>query len=70
MMDGKGARIMKATVGDQVLIKNTDNEKTGTYGVISELESESTALVKTKKGLIRRVISQLIPLAGHCFTVK
>ena len=70
MKDGKGASIMTAIVGNLVLIKNSDNEKTGTYGVISELESESTAIVKTKKGLMRRAISELIPIAGHCLTVK
>ena len=68
MMDGKGARIMTATGGNLVLIKNTDNEKTGTYGVISELKSESTAIVKTKKGLIRRAISQFVPLAPASVT--
>ena len=51
-----------SAVGDLVLIKNTDNEKTGTYRVISELESESTPIIKTKKGNMSRAISQLVPL--------
>ena len=48
-----------------VLVKNTDGEKRGTYGVIRELEG-NTATVNTKKGEIKRAVSQLIPLAGHC----
>ena len=64
--EGKGKKELRAEVGDLVLIKNTDNEKTGTYGVIKEMESKVTARIKTKKGEVRRAISQLIPLAGEC----
>ena len=63
--DGKGKRDIRAYLGDLVLVRNTDGEKRGTYGVIRELEG-NTATVKTKKGEIRRAVSQLIPLAGHC----
>ena len=46
------------------MIKNTDNEKMGTYGVVRKLEDDSSAIINTKKGIIRRAICQLIPLAG------
>ena len=64
--EGKGKKELRAQVGDLVLIRNTDNEKTGTYGVIKEMESKVTARIKTKKGEVRRAISQLNPLAGEC----
>ena len=64
--EGTGKRVIRPQIGDLVLIKNTDMERTGTYGVIKELESNATALVVTKKGRVRRAISQLIPLAGDC----
>ena len=63
--DGKGKKEIKPCVGDLVLIKSTDNEKRGTYGVISELD-KNTAKVNTKKGEMKRAVNQLIPLAGHC----
>ena len=40
---GKGAKKLEAKRGDLVLIKNTDNEKQGIYGVIYEIEDNSTA---------------------------
>ena len=61
---GKGAVETKARVGDLVLIKNTENEKMGTYGVIQEVQDDSSATVKTRKGIMRRALCQLIPLAG------
>ena len=56
--------------GVLVLIKNTENEKHGTYGVIMEIENRSTATIRTRKGLMRRALCQLIPLAGSCLVRK
>ena len=61
---GNGAVETKPQIGDLVLIKNTDNEKMGTYGVVRRLEGESSAIINTKKGLVKRATCQLIPLAG------
>ena len=63
--DGKGKRDIRPYLGDLVLVRNTDGEKRGTYGVIRDLDG-NTATVKTKKREIRRAVNQLIPLAGHC----
>ena len=61
---GNGAVETKPQIGDLVLIKNTDNEKMGTYGVVRGLEGESSAIINTRKGMVRRATCQLIPLAG------
>ena len=63
--DGKGKKDIRPYLGDLVLVKNTDNEKRGTYDVIRDLDG-NTAMIKTKKGEMRRAVNQLIPLAGHC----
>ena len=57
---------MKASLGDLVLVKNTENEKCGSYGVIDEMESEETAITRTKKGKMRRAVNQQIPSSGEC----
>ena len=57
---------MKASVGDLVLVKDSENEKRGIYGVIDVFESEGTVKIRTKKGMIKRAVAQLIPLAGDC----
>ena len=49
-----------------VLVKDSENEKRGIYGVIDSFESEGTVKVRTKKGIIKRAVAQLIPLAGDC----
>ena len=67
---GKGAKEISAHVGDLVLIKNSDNEREGTYGVIQEIEGDSTAILRTRKGIMRRAICQLIPLAGSCLVSR
>ena len=64
--EGKTKKELRASIGDLVLIKDSENEKRGTYGVVTKLESERTAIINTKKGEVRKAISQLIPLAGHC----
>ena len=61
---GKGAVETKPQIGDLVLIKNTENEKMGTYGVVQKVEDDSSATIKTKRGIVRRALCQLIPLAG------
>ena len=63
---GKGAKEISAQVGDLVLIKNSDNERQGTYGIILEIEEGSSAILRTRKGVMRRALCQLIPLAGSC----
>ena len=63
---GKGAKEISARRGDLVLIRNTDNERQGTYGIILEIEKDSTAILRTRKGIMRRALCQLIPLAGSC----
>ena len=67
---GKGEKELEAKKGDLVLIKNTDNEKQGIYGVVYEIEDNSTATIRTKKGMMRRAICQLIPLAGSSLVQK
>ena len=67
---GKGAKEIEARRGDLVLIKNTDNEKQGIYGVIYEIEDKSTATIRTRKGMMRRALCQLIPLAGSSLVQK
>ena len=49
-----------------MLIRNTDNERQGTYGIILDIEEGSTAVLRTRKGVMRRALCQLIPLAGSC----
>ena len=63
---GKGAKEITAQTGDLVLIRNTDNERQGTYGIILDIEEGSTAIIRTRKGVMRRALCQLIPLAGSC----
>ena len=53
-----------AQEGDLVLIKASDFTKRGIYGVISQIDSEGTATMRTKEGEMKRAISQLCPLAG------
>ena len=46
-----------------MLIKDSDNEKRGTYGVIKELESERTAIVKTKSAFLCGFVD--FDMGGH-----
>ena len=66
LRDGKTKKELKPRIGDLVLVKDSENEKRGIYGVLNKLESEGTAIITTRKGEIKRAISQLIPLAAHC----
>ena len=66
LRDGKTKKELKPSLGDLVLVKDSENEKRGIYGVVTKLESEGTAIINTRKGEIKRAISQLIPLAAHC----
>ena len=66
MRDGKTKKELKPSLGDLVLVKDSKNEKRGIYGVVTKLESEGTAIINTRKGEIKRAISQLIPLAAQC----
>ena len=70
LREGKGAKEMKAKEGDLVLVKDSENEKRGIYGVIDAFESEGTVRIRTKKGIIKRAVAQLIPLAGDCLANK
>ena len=49
-----------------MLVKDSENEKRGVYGVIDSFESKGTVKVRTRKGIIKRAVAQLIPLAGDC----
>ena len=66
LREGKGVKELIAKEGDLVLVKDSENEKRGIYGVIDGFESEGTVKVRTKKGIIKRAVAQLIPLAGDC----
>ena len=62
--EGTGKKTIVAQEGDLVLIKASDFTKRGIYGVISQIDSEGTATMRTKEGEMKRAISQLCPLAG------
>ena len=66
LKDGTGKKTIRPRIGDLVLVKNSDNARTGTYGVLQHLEESGLAIIRTKKGDIRRATNQLIPLAGEC----
>ena len=44
---------LKPSLGDLVLVKDSENEKRGIYGVVTKLESEGTAVINTRKGEIK-----------------
>ena len=70
LREGKRAKEMEASKGDLVLVKDSENEKRGIYGVIDSFESEGTVMIRTKKGIIMRAVAQLIPLAGNCLVTQ
>ena len=70
LRDGKTKKELKPRIGDLVLVKDSENEKRGIYGVVKDIESKRTAVINSKKGEIRRAIAQLIPLAGHCLVTQ
>ena len=65
---GRGFRVLVPKVVDVVMVYNKDKFNDCKYGVVVEIVSDQSIMVKYQSGKIEKIATKLaIPLVGECY---